>query len=300
MANRIIVTESLTKHYGKTVGVEDLDLEVEEGEIYGFLGPNGAGKTTTLRMLMGLIQPTSGKGTILGYDTWSQSIDVKRNAGYLPGDAALYQELTGEAHIRFISNFNGHDEKNGFELASRLELELGKRVEDYSRGMKQKLALILALMKKPPILIMDEPTNALDPLTQHELYELLREYREGGTTVLFSSHNLPEVERVCSRVGIIRDGHLSRVERIEEFDVKRMRNVEITFTGRVPDGLDDIPGVSNVDISGDRVQLKLKGIIDPLIKKIAQYNVVDLNLTHASLEDIFLEFYEKNEGGDSS
>lgn len=300
MTNKVIVTESLTKYYGKTVGVEDLALEVEEGEIYGFLGPNGAGKTTTLRMLMGLIQPTRGTGTILGYDTWRRSVDVRRRVGYLPGDAALYQELTGEAHIRFISKFNDHELKNGIDLASRLELELNKRVEDYSRGMKQKLALVLALMKKPLLLIMDEPTNALDPLTQHALYELLREYRRDGTTVLFSSHNLPEVERVCSRVGIIRGGHLSRVERIEDLGVKRMRNVEVIFAGEVPEGLENIPGVSNVEINGERVELKLKGNIDPLIKRIAGYDVADLSLTHASLEDIFLEFYGKNEGGESS
>ncbi|MBN2169071.1 MAG: ABC transporter ATP-binding protein [Actinobacteria bacterium] len=300
MSSPVVVTEGLTKHYGTTVGVEDLALEVEEGEIYGFLGPNGAGKTTTLRLLLGLIEPTGGKGEVLGYDIWHQSVEVKRIVGYLPGDPALYPELTGEAHIRFISKFNGHDERNGRELATRLELELDKRIEDYSRGMKQKLALVLALMKKPSVLIMDEPTNALDPLTQHVLYDLLREYRNEGTTVLFSSHNLPEIERVCSRVGIIRDGHLSRAERIEDLGAKRIRTVEVVFENEVPRGFDNIPGVSEVKIDQDRLELKLKGDINPLLRKIAQYEIVDLSFTHASLEDIFLEFYGKNEGGEPS
>ncbi|MBN1289285.1 MAG: ABC transporter ATP-binding protein [Actinobacteria bacterium] len=300
MSSPVIITESLTKHYGETVGVEGLDLVVEEGEIYGFLGPNGAGKTTTLRLLLGLIEPTGGKGEILGHNIWTGTVEVKKKVGYLPGDASLYKEMTGEAHIRFLSKFNGCDEKNGHELATRLELDLEKRVEDCSRGMKQKLALILALMKKPPVLIMDEPTNALDPLTQHLLYELLREYRDEGTTVLFSSHNLPEVERICSRVGIIRDGHLSRVEKIEDLGAKRIRNVEVVFEGQVPAGLESIPGVSDVEINDDRVQLKLKGNINPLIKKIAEYDVVDMSFTHASLEDVFLEFYGKSEGGEPS
>jgi ABC-2 type transport system ATP-binding protein len=299
LASGVIRTESLTKHYGKVVGVEGLALEVQEGEVFGFLGPNGAGKTTTIRCLMGLLRPTAGRATVLGLDSWRQSVAVKEKVGYLPGDAALYGRLTGEATIRFIAGFDGHGRKEGLELASRLALGLDRRVSGYSKGMKQKLAIVLALMKKPPVLIMDEPTNALDPLTQHVLYEILNEYREAGTTILFSSHNLPEVERICDRVGIIRDGQLVGTERMEELRSLRLRNVEIIFTGAVPDGLDALPGVSDLDLqAGNRAQLKLKGDINPLLKRVAQYEVADFSVGHASLEDVFLEFYGHGEESD--
>jgi beta-exotoxin I transport system ATP-binding protein len=300
MNGSVIRTESLTKYYGKVVGVENLALEVEEGEVFGFLGPNGAGKTTTLRCLMGLLRPTAGRATVLGMDTWKETVSVKQKVGYLPGDAALYGRLTGEATIGFVARFNGHGEEEGRRLASRLDLVLDRKVSGYSKGMKQKLAIILALMKKPPVLIMDEPTNALDPLTQHVLYEILNEYREAGTTILFSSHNLPEVERICDRVGIIREGHLAGTERIEELRSMRLRNVEIIFARGVPAGLDSLPGVSDFEVqAGNRVQLELKGEIDPLLKKVAQYEVADFSVSHASLEDVFLEFYgrNKNAGG---
>jgi beta-exotoxin I transport system ATP-binding protein len=288
----VIRTESLTKYYGKIVGVENLVLEVEVGEVFGFLGPNGAGKTTTLRCLMGLLRPTAGRATVLGMDTWKESVSVKRKVGYLPGDAALYSRLTGDDTIGFVARFNGHGEEEGRQLASRLDLVLDRKVSGYSKGMKQKLAIVLALMKKPPVLIMDEPTNALDPITQHVLYEILNEYREAGTTILFSSHNLPEVERICDRVGIIREGHLAGTERIEDLRSMRLRNVEIIFAGGVPEGLDALPGVSDFEMqAGNRVQLKLKGEIDPLLKKVAQCEVADFSVSHASLEDVFLEFY---------
>jgi ABC-2 type transport system ATP-binding protein len=298
LTGSVIRTESLTKYYGKVVGVEDLALEVEEGEVFGFLGPNGAGKTTTLRCLMGLLRPTAGRAMVLGMDAWKETVSVKRKVGYLPGDAALYGRLTGEATIGFVARFNGHGEDLGRRLASRLDLVLDRKVSGYSKGMKQKLAIVLALMKEPPVLMMDEPTNALDPLTQHTLYDILNEYRQAGTTILFSSHNLPEVERICDRVGVIREGHLAGTERIEDLRSMRLRNVEIIFTRGVPEGLDALPGVSGFEVqAGNRVQLKLKGDIDPLLKKVAQHEVADFSVSHASLEDVFLEFY--GQGKDS-
>jgi ABC-2 type transport system ATP-binding protein len=302
MAVAVIKTEALTKHYGKVVGVEDLYLEVNEGEVFGFLGPNGAGKTTTIRCLMGLLKPTSGRGEVLGLDTWKQSVSVREKVGYLAGESALYDRLTGEALIRFISRFDNHSESHGLELAERLNLTLDRKVSGYSRGMKQKLAVVLALMKKPPLLMMDEPTNALDPLTQHMLYEILNEYRESGTTIMFSSHNLPEVERICDRVGIIRDGNLVATERMQDLRNMRLRNVEITFAREVPGELGSIPGVSDLEEqAGNRVQLKLKGEIDPLVKMIASYDVADLSAKHASLEDVFFEFYGlEKASGDSA
>ena len=300
MDKKVITTESLTKHYGKVVGVEELALEVFEGELFGYLGPNGAGKTTTLRLLMGMLRPNGGTATVLGLDAWKDSVAVNALVGYLPGDAPLYERLTGEGHIRFIAGFNDHGEKEGFRLAERLGLELDRKVSGFSRGMKQKLALILALMKKPPLLLMDEPTSGLDPLGQQTVYEILNEYREDGSTVLFSSHNLPEVEKICDRVGVIREGRLVGTERIEDLRNTRLRNVEIIFSDEVPGNLGELPGVTDLEWAGNRVQLKLKGEIDPLIKMVARYRVADFSVSHASLEDVFLEFYGRGKGGEGS
>ena len=290
MARDVIVTENLTKHYGNVVGVESLDLRVSEGEIFGFLGPNGAGKTTTMRLLMGLLSPTAGSATILDLDCWKRSVEVKRIVGYLPGEPAMYKRLTGERLIRFVAGF-GADEKAGFDFSERLELDVSRQLREYSRGMKQKMALTLALMRRAPLIIMDEPTNGLDPLTQYVLYEILQEQREAGVTVLFSSHNLPEVERISDRVGIIKDGRLATVQKIDELRNLKLRNVDITFRGQPPEGLDRLPGISGFEKAGDRLQLKLRGDINPLLKAIAGVEVADLAIAHASLEDVFLEYY---------
>ena len=235
MARDVIVTENLTKHYGKVVGVESLDLRVSEGEIFGFLGPNGAGKTTTMRLLMGLLAPTEGSASILDLDCWKRSVEVKRLVGYLPGEPAMYKRLTGDRLIRFVAGF-GADEKAGFDFAERLELDIKRQLKEYSRGMKQKLALTLALMRRAPLVIMDEPTNGLDPLTQYVLYEILQEQRQAGVTILFSSHNLHEVERISDRVGIIKDGRMATVQKIEELRALKLRNIDVTFKDRPPEG----------------------------------------------------------------
>jgi ABC-2 type transport system ATP-binding protein len=300
MADKVIETRNLTKLYGTVVGVRDLELEVERGEVFGFLGPNGAGKTTTIRLLMGLLRPSAGQATVLGLDAWGDSVAVKKEVGYLPGEAALYERMTGEGHIKFVAGFNGKGEEEGFQLAESLELELGRKASTYSRGMKQKLAIILALMKNPPLIIMDEPSNALDPLTQKLLYDILNERRNNGATILFSSHNLPEVERLADRVGIIRQGTLAGTERIEDLREKRLRNVEIIFEGGLPAdlALESLPGVTGIELLGTRVQLKLKGDINPLLKLVSRYEVADFSVSHASLEDVFLEFYEQPEAAD--
>lgn len=291
MVDAVIKTESLTKFYGKTLGVEDLFMEVEKGELFGFLGPNGAGKTTTIRLIMGMLRPNRGHASVLGLDSWRESVDVKRLVGYLPGEPAFYPRMTGEEMVRFVSSFDDRGEDSGRELAGRLDLDLGKKVEGYSRGMKQKLAVVLALMKHPPLLIMDEPTNGLDPITQHVLYEMLNELREGGTTLLFSSHNLPEVERLADRVGIIRNGHLVGIERIEALRNKRLRNVEAIYAAEPPEGLGHLAGVTDFERVGNRVQLKFKGDLNALLALVTRGELLDLSIGHASLEDVFLEFY---------
>lgn len=292
----VITTKGLTKYYGPVRGVEDLDLEVYRGELFGFLGPNAAGKTTTMRLLMGLLRPTRGSASVLDHDSWNENVAINREVGYLPGDAPLYARLTGEELIDFISGFDGLGRDNGRDLAELFELDLGRKVEGYSRGMRQKLSLILALMKKPPVLIMDEPTSGLDPIMQHKLYEVLREYRGEGATVMFSSHNLPEVERICDRVGAIRDGRLVGTERIEDLRNKHLRNVEVIFSGEVPGRLEELEGISEYEVTGKRVQLKIKGDLNPLIRELARCEVADFSVSHASLEDVFLEFYSVGSG----
>jgi len=299
MTEPAIRTEGLTKFYGRTVGVQDLDLEVERGELYGFLGPNGAGKTTTIRLVMGMLKPSAGRATVMGLDAWQQSVEVKKLVGYLPGEPALYPRMTGEDLIDFVASFARDVREFASELSGRLELDVGRKVEEYSRGMKQKLAIILALMKRPPLVLMDEPTNGLDPLTQVELYELLNELREEGTTLLFSSHNLPEVERLADRVGIIRHGHLVGVERIDELRNMHLRNVEAIYSGEPPPGLDSFPGVTGFERAGNRVQLKFRGDLDELLALLTRARLLDLSIGHASLEDVFMEFYSP-EGGEPS
>lgn len=291
MSENAIETRGLTKYYGDIVGLEDLDLEVRKGEVFGFLGPNGAGKTTTIRLLMGLLYPTRGRASILGLDCWSETVAVKSKVGYLPGETALYNRLTGEELVSFIAGFNGGGTGEAEKLAARLELDLTRRVREASRGMKQKLALVLSLMKCPSVLIMDEPTTGLDPLTQVTLYEILNEYREAGATILFSSHNLFEVERICDRVGIIREGRLVATESIEGLRAKRVRHVEVAFSDGLPEGLASWPGVADVEEAGSRAEFKFKGDIDRLVKSISTRQVTDLSVTHASLEDVFLEYY---------
>lgn len=294
MGDNAILTEGLTKYYGDVTGVKDLDLEVHAGEVFGFLGPNGAGKTTAIRLLMGLMRSSAGRATVMGLDAWSDSVKIKEQVGYLPGDAHLYRGRTGEEHINFVSSFDGRGAEEARALAGRLDLELDRRVSGYSRGMNQKLAIILALMKRPPVIIMDEPTNALDPLMQRELFEILNERRADGATILFSSHNLPEVERIAERVGIIRQGTLVATERMENLRGMRLRNVEVIFEGDMPaaGALESLPGVAEVERTGSRAQMKLRGDINPLIKLIAGYQVADFSVSHASLEDVFIEFYE--------
>lgn len=289
----VIRAESLTKYYGAVKGVDSLDLEVAPGEVFGYLGPNGAGKTTTIRVLLGFLRPTSGKASVFGLDSWSRSVEIKSRVGYLPGEGGLYRRLTGDEHIRYVSRFNGPEaEAWGRELAARLELETERPVSDFSRGMKQKLAIVLALMKKPDLLIMDEPTNALDPLTQHTLYEVLGERRDAGATILFSSHNLHEVERIADRVGIIREGTIVATERMDELYQKRLHKVEVAFAGDIPDGLDRVPGIAELEReTGDRAHITFKGDINPLVRYLAEHELAELSITHGSLEDIFLEYY---------
>lgn len=294
-----IETANLTKYYGTHRGVENLNLTIEDGEVFGFLGPNGAGKTTTIRLLVALLKPTRGSAQVLGKDVWRDSATIKKELGNLPGDLHLYERMTGDEFLNFIARFRPKKPPVlKKELIERFDLDLKKRIKDYSKGNRQKLGIIQALMHDPEILLLDEPTSGLDPLMQQEFYHLVKELKSKGRTIFISSHFLPEVEKVCDRVGIIKEGRLVTIERINTLVSKKVRYIDIFFESPVnPDDF-RLPGITSIDKVDSHLRITVKGEIDPLIKKLAQYKVRDLISTHASLEEIFLEFYEKGGGSE--
>ncbi len=290
----IIRTSNLTKHYGKRLGIENVNLEVHGGEIFGYLGPNGSGKTTTIRTLLDFIRPTSGEAKIFGLDTRAGSVDIHRRVGYLAGDLELYGNMTGEDLLMYIGNLRGGLDWHYVQtLATRFDCDLSRRIKTLSHGNKRKIGLIQAFMNKPELVILDEPTNGLDPLMQHEFYHLLEETKKEVRTVFLSSHILPEVEKVCDRVGIIRQGQLVTVETIGALKSKTMRKLEIHFARIVPaDSFAGISGVKDVSVQGDLLTCNVTGSLDALVKAAAKFEVVDIVRHEASLEEIFMSFYE--------
>jgi len=287
-----ILTEKLTKPYGERRGVFDLDLQVAEGEIFGFLGPNGAGKSTTIRLLLGFLHPSAGVAHVLGHDIDRGSVEIRRRTGYLPGGIAFWDGLTGERLLDELAAMSGRAPTRRAELLDRLELAdaLHRPVRDYSRGMRQKLGIIQALQHDPELAILDEPSEGLDPLMQRAFYEILEELRAAGRTIFFSSHVLSEVERICDRVAIVRSGRLVALEDVAALLARRRRNVELRFDGDAP-MLDFVPGVSDIHVNGDRLTCGLEGDVAPFLAAIAFAKIHDLTIEPASLEDAFLEFY---------
>jgi len=288
-----VSVEGLTKSYGRARGIIDLTFAVERGEVFGYLGPNGAGKTTTIRTLLDFIRPTAGRALILGLDSRRDAIEIHRHIGYLPGEFGLYERLTAREHLTYLGSLRGGaDERSIHELAERFDLDLDVRIASLSHGNKQKVGLIQAFVHRPDVLILDEPTQGLDPLMQQAFYRLLHEARESGTTVFLSSHVMPEVEHVCDRVGIIRDGRLAAIEDIDELKGKALKMVEVRLATPAPSGtFDRVPGVREAVAFGDRVRITMAGPIDPLVKTLARLEVVDLESREPSLEEIFLTFY---------
>jgi ABC-2 type transport system ATP-binding protein len=290
----IINTIKLTKFYGKQLGIEDVDLEVRRGEVFGYLGPNGAGKTTTIRILLDFIRPTSGTATVFDLDIRQSSVEIHRRVGYLNGELALYNDMTGEDLLKYLGNLRGGlDWKYVRELAARFECDLPRRIQGLSLGNKQKLGLLQAFMHKPELLILDEPTNGLDPLMQHQFYDLLSETKKEGCTIFLSSHILPEVEKVCDRVGIIRQGKLVTVETIETLKSHSVRQLEIHFAGTVPkDKFFNIPGVRDIVVQDNVLTCTVVGSLDALVKAAAQFEVVNIISHEPTLEEIFMTYYE--------
>jgi ABC-2 type transport system ATP-binding protein len=289
-----IKTMGLTKDYGGSRGLFDLDLEVAEGEVFGYLGPNGAGKSTTIRLLMGLIHATRGSASILGLDSMRQSVEVKRLVGYVPGEMPQFGGLRGrDIAGHFGALRGGVDQVRVKEITERLDLDLGLKYREYSSGNKRKLGILLAFMHRPRLLILDEPSSGLDPLNQQEFFKLVREARAGGATVFLSSHVLSEVEHVCERVGIIRRGRLVRVARLDELHEMHVRRVEVVFAGDPqPQLFENLPGIENVETNHHRVTFTARGSFEPVADALAGHHVINLASHEPSLEEVFLTYYE--------
>jgi ABC-2 type transport system ATP-binding protein len=289
-------TSGLTKDYGAGRGLFDLDLEVSPAEVFGYLGPNGAGKTTTIRLLMGFVLPTRGQADIFGLDCRRRAVEVKRMVGYLPGELPHFGGLRGREVVGFLAGLRGSVERGRIaELAERLDLDLGRRYREYSRGNKQKLGIVLAFMHRPRLLILDEPTSGLDPLNQQEFYRLVREARSSGSAVFLSSHVLSEVEHVCDRVGIIRSGRLVRIARLDELHHLRVHRVEVEFAGSPPvDQVKAASGVANVEVNGRTLTCTVRGSFEGLLGALHDHRVVNLVSHEPSLEEVFLTYYRQD------
>ena len=289
----IIETERLTKAYGAHRGVIDLDLEVGQGEVFGFLGPNGAGKTTTMRVLLDLIRPTSGVARVFGIETTADPVAIHRRVGYLPGEFDLYDRLTGAQTITYFGNLRGGvDRAYVAELIERLDLDPSRRFKEYSKGNKQKVGLVVALQHRPDLLILDEPTSGLDPLIQQTFFALVEEARRDGRTIFLSSHIIDEVDRTCDRVAIIREGRLVQVDRIEAIRELAFHHVELTFHAPVAPALfDGLPGVSDVATRDTVITMRVSGPIGAVVTIAAQHGIVDVVSREPNLEDVFLAQY---------
>ena len=298
-----IHTRGLTKHYGRVRpaplhsdvvrALEDVSIDVNEGEIFGFLGPNGAGKSTAIRLLLGYLHPTAGSASVLGLDAVRDSVAIRGRVGYLPGGIALYDTMTGAGLLDYLAALYGRPAPRRAELLERLELSsrtLSRLVRDYSRGMRQKIGIVQALQHDPELAILDEPTEGLDPLMQHAFYNLLEDMRAEGRTIFFSSHVLSEVERVCDRVAIVRHGRLVALQDVSSLLAHRKRNVEMRLAGPAP-ALADVPGVSGVDVYDGMVRCQLDGDMGPFLRAIEGAPITDLTIEPAHLEEAFLEFY---------
>jgi ABC-2 type transport system ATP-binding protein len=288
-----ISTRGLTKDYGAGRGIFGLDLDVAEGEVFGYLGPNGAGTTTTIKLLMGLSHATRGAATILGLDAERDAVAVKRKVGYVPGELPQFGGWRGSEIVAYVAGLRGDlDDREVEAVAKRLDLDLGRKYREYSHGNKQKLALLLAFAHRPALLILDEPTSGLDPLHQQEFYGLVRDARARGATIFISSHVLSEVEHVCDRVGIVREGHLATVGNLDQLAGIRAHRVEIEFADEVPvERLRAIPGFEQVEVTDHRVTGMFRGSFEPLLVAIADRKVTKLTSREPSLEEIFLDFY---------
>jgi ABC-2 type transport system ATP-binding protein len=289
----VIILEKLTKSYGSSRGIIDVDLEVQAGETFGFLGPNGAGKTTTIRTMLDLIRPTSGRAFVFGVESTADPVSIHKRVGYIPGEFALYDRLSGRQTLEYFANLRGGvDAAYQASLIERFELDPGKRFKEYSKGNKQKVGVIAALQHRPELLVLDEPTSGLDPLVQQTFFQTVDEAVADGATVFLSSHILSEVEKSCERVAIIRDGRLAKVGTVDSLRDLAHHQVELRFAGAVPaEEFRVLPGVSDLVAEDHTIRMRVAGAITPVVRAAAQYELLDFVSREPSLEETFLAEY---------
>lgn len=299
MANYVIETQSLSVYYGRHRGILNVDLKIEEGEVFGFLGPNGAGKTTTQRVLMDVIRPTAGKAYMFGKDCQKEGVAARDRVGYLPGDLSLYENMKASQFFKmyFSLQKSNTDPRYWRTLAERIELDTSRRIRELSRGNRQKVGVVAAFMNKPDLLILDEPTSGLDPLVQQTVMELVREANQNGTTVFFSSHILSEVQAVCNRVGIIREGQLVATERVEDMTRQQFKRLRFTFDQPPPADAFAFEGVQVLAQDEQGLLLEVRNHLGQVMQTAVSFGIDDIETIPVTLEEIFLAYYGKGNGG---
>ena len=286
-----IETRKLTKYYGKSRGIIDVDLRVEQGEIFGFIGPNGAGKSTTIRTLLTLIHKTSGEARVFGLDCEQDREKILAQVGYLPGEVFYYDHMRAGDLLRYSASFYQGDFSQRIRALSEvMELDLNQKIEDMSLGNKKKVGIVQGLLHSPKLIILDEPTSGLDPLIQKKFFNLIRRENENGATVLFSSHILTEVQKICDRAAIIREGRIVTVENIAQLRANAYKKVE--FTTQEELGEISLPGMAQVEKENSHISFLYKGNLNELLSMIGQYKLENVNISEPGLEEIFLHYYE--------
>ena len=299
MTGKVIETHDLTVYYGQHRGIIGMNLSVERGEVFGFLGPNGAGKTTTQCVLLDVIHPTSGQASIFGLDSQKDGCKIRKRVGYLPGEFNPYPNMKGRDFLDLIASLQAKVVERTYrrELCDRLDLDPSRKMKQYSHGNKQKIGITAAFMGKPDLLVLDEPTIGLDPLVQKTVLELVREARDEGRTVVFSSHILPEVQAVCNRVGIIRDGRLIKTESVESLTNQKFKRVHLTLRQSPPPDTFNLEGVTETGRDGNLVMLEIQQGLDTVMEKAVPFGIEDIETLPVTLEEIFLAFYDRRNNG---
>lgn len=294
MSEQAIVLNELTKHYGKHRGINNLSFSVNQGEFFGFIGPNGAGKSTTIRTLMGLIRPTGGSASIFDLDCHSKASVIARDVGYLPSENSYYENMKVRELLQYTADLYGMDCKTKMkELADRLNLDLSRKIADLSLGNKKKVGIVSAIMTSPKLIIMDEPTSGLDPLIQQAFYDILKEENSRGATVFFSSHVLSEVQKLCDRVAILKEGQLIGIQSIKELRESGYKKVSLSAKEAIPRDFFDLSGIANYAETADKtsVSFMYDGNITAIIDKLHLLHLDDVLLEEPSLEEIFMHYY---------
>jgi beta-exotoxin I transport system ATP-binding protein len=287
----IIQTTNLTKSYGKNRGITDVNITVRKGDIFGFLGPNGAGKSTTIRTLLDFIRPTGGSASVFGLDCQKDSLAIRRRTGYVPGEANLYGHMTGWKYLKYIGDIRGcYDELAAKKYAERFEIKLDRKVREYSSGMRQKVIIIQALMNDPDLVILDEPTKGLDPLVQQIFMDVIREEAARGKTIFMSSHVLSDVEKVCNRVAIIKEGRIVAEEDMASLKRKAGKVVEVKFKGAKPENF-AVSGIGKISQLDGYFKMTTSGDIKSVLRDLASYDIEDVNIHAMTLDDIFMQYY---------